>query len=153
MNEPTAPPEHTPSGPLFWTCLVAGAGIVGYGLTGAWADRADTHPADLVVWLAGSGVAHDALVAPAAIVVALATHWLPAAARLPVRLGLALSLLLTALFWPVVRGWGRTPSVPSALPLDYGRNLVAVLAVTWLAVGADVAVRVVRARPRTRTAR
>jgi hypothetical protein len=152
MTEPATPPERTPSGPFFWTCLVAGAGIVGYGLTGAWADRADTRPADLVVWLAGSGVAHDALVAPAVVAAALATRWLPVAARVPARLGLALSALLSVLFWPVVRGWGRSPSVPSALPLDYGRNLVAVLAVTWLAVGAVVAVRIVRAR-RGRTAR
>ncbi|MBB5788552.1 hypothetical protein [Jiangella mangrovi] len=138
--------QRSPSGPFFWSCLVAGAGIAGYGLAGAWGDRADTRPADLVVWLAGSGVAHDALVAPALIVAALATRWLPVAARLPVRLGLALSALLTLLFWPVVRGWGRSPSVPSALPLDYGRNLLLTLAVVWLAVGAAVVARRRRGR-------
>lgn len=134
--------QRSPSGPFFWTCLVAGAGIVGYGLAGAWADRADTRPADLVVWLAGSGLVHDALVAPAVVAAALATRWLPVVARLPVRLGLAASALLTLLFWPVVRGWGRSPSVPSALPLDYGRHLLLVLAGVWLAVGAVVVVRV-----------
>ena len=143
---PTPPGDDTPSGPLFWTCLAVGAGIVGYGLAGAWTDRADTRPADLVVWLAGSGVAHDALVAPATIATVLATRWLPLAARLPVRLGLALSVLLTVLFWPVVRGWGRSPSVPSALPLDYGRNLLVVLALIWLATGVAVAVRLRRGR-------
>ncbi|WP_051426362.1 hypothetical protein [Jiangella gansuensis] len=153
MTERPAVPEATPSGPFFWTCLIAGAGIVGYGLAGAWADRADTRPADLVVWLAGSGVAHDVLVAPAVVVAALATRRLPVAARLPVRLGLAASAMLTVLFWPVVRGWGRSPSVPSALPLDYGRNLVVVLVLLWLAVGVAVAVRAVRARRRERTAR
>ncbi|PZF85568.1 hypothetical protein [Jiangella anatolica] len=136
--------ERTPSGPFFWTCLVAGAGIVGYGLAGAWADRADTRPADLAAWLAGAGALHDALLAPAVVAVALATRWLPGAARLPVRLGLALSALLTVLFWPVVRGWGRSPSVPSALPLDYGRNLVVILALTWLVVGVAIVVRVRR---------
>lgn len=144
--------QRSPSGPFFWTCLVAGAGIVGYGLAGAWADRADTRPADLVVWLAGSGLVHDALVAPAVVVAALATRWLPVVARLPVRLGLASSALLTLLFWPVVRGWGRSPSVPSALPLDYGRNLLLALAGVWLAVGvavmARVGARVVRSRGR-----
>ncbi|TDD69868.1 hypothetical protein E1262_11380 [Jiangella aurantiaca] len=141
MTEPAAAPRRTPSGPFFWTCLVAGAGIVGYGLVGAWGDRADTHPADLAVWLGGAGVAHDAVVAPAVIVVALGTRWLPRAARLPVRLGLALTALLTVLFWPVVRGWGRSPSVPSALPLEYGRNLLVVLALIWLVVGAVVTAR------------
>ncbi|TDC49712.1 hypothetical protein E1212_17235 [Jiangella ureilytica] len=138
--------QRSPSGPFFWTCLVAGAGIVGYGLAGAWVDRADTRPADLAVWLAGSGIVHDALLAPAVVAVALATRWLPDVARLPVRLGLALSALLTLLFWPVVRGWGRSPSVPSALPLDYGRNLLLVLAGVWLAVGVVVVVRARRAR-------
>lgn len=146
MTDPTTTPERTPSGPFFWTCLVAGVGIVGYGLAGAWADRADTRPAGLGVWLAGSGVAHDALVAPVLVVAALVTGRLPVAARLPVRLGLALSVLLTVLFWPVVRGWGRSPSVPSALPLDYGRNLVVVLALVWLTAGVTVVVRIVRAR-------
>ncbi|WP_053206103.1 hypothetical protein [Jiangella muralis] len=140
--------ERTPSGPFFWTCLIAGAGIAGYGLAGAWADRADTRPVDLAVWLAGSGLVHDVLLAPAVVAAALATRWVPVVARLPVRLGLALSALLTVLFWPVVRGWGRSPSVPSALPLDYGRNLVLVLAITWMVVAAAVVVRVLRRRAR-----
>lgn len=146
MTEPAAAPRENPSGPFFWTCLVAGAAVAGYGLAGAWADRADTRPAGLVLWLAGSGVAHDALVAPVVVVAALATRRLPVAACLPVRLGLALSALLTVLFWPVVRGWGRSPSVPSALPLDYGRNLLVVLALVWLVVGAVVAARWTRGR-------
>lgn len=141
-------PERTPSGPFFWAGLIAGAGIAGYGVAGAWADRADTRPADLVVWLAGSGVLHDALIAPVVVAAALATRWLPVAARLPVRLGLALSALLTVVFWPVVRGWGRSPSVPSALPLDYGRNLAVVLALIWLAAAAAVVVRARRGRAR-----
>ena len=146
MTAVQPPPERTPSGPFFWTLLVAGAGIAGYGLFGAWADRADTRPADLVVWLAGSIAAHDALIAPVVVAAAVATRWLPVAARLPVRLGLALSALLTVLFWPVVRGWGRSASVPSALPLDYGRNLVVVLALVWLVVGVVVVVRALRGR-------
>lgn len=147
MTAPERPPaQRNLEGPLFWTCLVLGAGIVGYGLAGAWADRADTHPVELAGWLAGSGLAHDALVAPAAIVAVFATRWLPLAARLPVRLGLALSVLLTVVFWPVVRGWGRSPSVPSALPLDYGRNLLVVLALIWLATGVAVAVRLRQGR-------
>ncbi|WP_157987913.1 hypothetical protein [Jiangella endophytica] len=140
--------QRTPSGPFFWTCLIAGAGIVGYGLAGAWTDRGDTRPADLVLWLAGSGVLHDALLAPVVVAAALATRWLPAAARLPVRLALASSALLTLVFWPVVRGWGRSPSVPSALPLNYGRNLAVVLAVVWLAAGVAFVVRARRGRTR-----
>ncbi|TDD95894.1 hypothetical protein [Jiangella asiatica] len=132
---------HLPAGPVFWSCLAVGAGVVGYGLTVLWNDRADTHPAELVVWLAGAGVVHDAVIAPAVVLAAWLSGRLAAPARTPVRLGLALSAVLTLMFWPVVRGWGRSPSVPSALPLDYGRNLVIVLAAVWAVVGVAVAAR------------
>ncbi|RIQ20377.1 hypothetical protein [Jiangella rhizosphaerae] len=150
MTAPVTTGQRTPSGRLFWTCLVAGAAVIGYGVVGAWGDRADTHPADLMVWLAGAGVAHDALVAPLVVVAAVATRRLPVAARLPARLGLALTALVTVVFWPVVRGWGRSPSVPSALPLDYGRNLLVVLALIWLVAGVVAAARWRRERRRAR---
>lgn len=123
-----------------------GAAVVGYGLLGLWGDRADTRPAELAGWLAGAGVAHDFVVAPIVVVAAWLTGRLPDWTRTPVRLGLALSALVTLVFWPVVRGWGRQPSVPSALPLDYGRHLVVVLAAIWATVGLALAVRLVRRR-------
>lgn len=123
-----------------------GAAVIAYGLVGAWTDRGDTHPAELAVWLAGAGVVHDFALAPLIVLGAWLSGRLPDVAKLPVRLALALSALLTVMFWPVLRGWGRSPSVPSALPLDYGRNLVVVLALVWASAGVVVAVRVRRAR-------
>ncbi|PSK97579.1 hypothetical protein CLV30_12271 [Haloactinopolyspora alba] len=130
-----------PRGRLFWTLLVVGATVTGYGVYVAWSDRADTNPADAIIWLTGAGIVHDLVVAPLIVLLTWASGRLPDAARLPIRLGLAFSALITVLFWPVVQGWGRSASVPSALPLDYGRNLVVVLAVVWAAVGAAVVVR------------
>lgn len=126
--------DDSPHGRLFWAGVVGGGGVVLVGLAGAWIDRADTHPLQLAIWLGGAGVVHDALLAPVFVVVALLTTRLPAWMRTPVRLGLAASALMTALAWPLVRQWGASPSNPSVLPLDYGRNLVAVLAAIWLAV-------------------
>lgn len=133
-TKPAAPHEHVPSGPLFWGCAAVGAAVIGYGLLGAWTDRADTHPVELAGWLAGAGLVHDAALAPLIVLVAWASGRLPAPLRFPARLALALSALLTLMFWPMVQGWGRQPSVPSALPLDYGRNLVVVVAAIWAVV-------------------
>ena len=59
----------------------------------------------------------------------------PRRAVVPVRLGLATTGLLVLYAWPLVRGYGRSESNPSALPLDYSRNLVVSLLVIWLGVG------------------
>ncbi len=136
-----APPVSAPSGPAFWSCLAIGAATMTFGVAGAWGDRADTHVAELAVWLAGAGIVHDFLVAPVVVVAAWLSGFLPRAARTPVRLGLAMSALVTVVFWPTVQGWGRATSVPSALPLDYGRNLVVLLAVVWVVVAVAVALR------------
>lgn len=136
-----SPPAPAPSGPLFWSCLIVGATTTAYGVAGAWGDRADTHVVELAVWLAGAGIVHDFLVAPVVVLAAWLSGFLPRAARTPVRLGLAMSALVTVVFWPTVQGWGRATSVPSALPLDYGRNLVVLLAVVWVAVAVAVALR------------
>ncbi|GAA0236223.1 hypothetical protein [Cryptosporangium japonicum] len=62
------------------------------------------------------------------------------AARILVGAAAAVSGVLVLVALPFVDGGGRDPSVPSALPLDYGRNLVLLLAAGWLGVGAAVAV-------------
>ena len=52
---------------------------------------------------------------------------------------------------PAVLGIGRRADNPSLLPLDYGRNLAAVLAVIALAAACAVVVSRLRTRPRERT--
>lgn len=133
--------EQTQRGVMFWAGLAIGAGVVAFGLIGAWTDRADTHPIELAIWLAAAGIVHDAILAPAFVVAAVLTGRLPAWMRVPVRLALALTALLTVLAWPLVRGWGRVASDPSVLPLDYGRNLAVVVAAIWLVTAAFLVVR------------
>jgi hypothetical protein len=133
--------EPTGRGVVFWAGLTLGAGVVAYGLIGAWTDRADTHPVELAAWLGAAGVVHDALVAPVFVAVAVLTGRLAAWARTPVRLALAVTALLTVLAWPLVRGWGQVASDPSVLPLDYGRNLALVVATIWALTGAVLVLR------------
>jgi hypothetical protein len=60
------------------------------------------------------------------------TRNLPAPIRTPARFALAVTALVTAIAWPLVRGWGYRAANPSALPLDYGRNLAGVLVAVWI---------------------
>ena len=143
MTPPGA--QSPPPNWWFWAGLVAGLGFIAAGVRGLLHDHTATQPDDLVKWLLGAGVVHDAVIAP--LVVALT--WLtgravPVRARAPVRLGLIATAMLTVLTWPLVQGWGRRSANPSALPLDYGRNLVAVLAAIWLGAFVSITVRMRR---------
>ena len=145
MTPPSAP-ATTPDR-WFWAGLVAGLGFIAAGARGLVHDHAATQPHDLLKWLLGAGVVHDAVIAPVVVVLAWTTgRVLPARARTPARLGLAATAMLTVFAWPLAQGWGRRTTNPSALPLDYGRNLVAVLIAIWLVVFVSITVRTRRHR-------
>lgn len=147
MTTPTSdrPPSATaPSGRLFWSTAAVGGLVVLYGVRGVLHDAGATHPAALARWFIGAGVLHDAVWVPVLAVGAWLTAWLPASARNPMRVGLAVTAVAAIVTWPFVQGWGRRATNPSALPLDYGRNLVLVVVVVWFAVIAVIAARVRR---------
>jgi hypothetical protein len=52
-----------------------------------------------------------------------------------VKVGLAITALTVVYAWPLIRGYGASATLPSALPLDYGRNTVLALLVVWTIVG------------------
>ena len=129
----------------FWTSAVIGLLIMAFGVRGLFSDRSATPPRGFAQWFVGSAIVHDALIAPCAFAIAWAVGWaLPRRAVIPVRLGLATSALLVAFAWPLVRGYGRRAANPTALPLDYGRNLVVALIVVWIVVLATIATTAVR---------
>lgn len=103
-------------------------------------------------WLGGVFL-HDALLAPAV----LAAGWflrrvVPQPARVFVQTGAVLSGVVLLVAAPFVLGHGRRADVPSALPLDYGRSLLLILAGIWLLVAVSAAVRARRStRPSDRT--
>jgi hypothetical protein len=132
----------------YWIGAALGSGIIAFGLIGALSHSGATRPTQLVTWTIGAAVFHDALLAPLVVVFGLATaRWVPVAVRVPVRIGLALSGLVTAMAWPYIRGYGYRASNPSALPFAYGRNLVILLSIIWMSVTAvTVVARLVRRR-------
>jgi hypothetical protein len=127
--------EKHRGGDWFWLGAAAGLAFIVAGARGLLHDRAATQPSDLMTWFLGAGIVHDAVIAPIAVLAAWITRRVvPAPARSPIRLGLAATALLVVLTWPLVQGWGRRAANPSALPLAYGRNLIATLIVLWAVV-------------------
>ncbi|OII62612.1 hypothetical protein BJP40_27830 [Streptomyces sp. CC53] len=112
-----------------WVLGAAGVTLMGVG---AWL-LADTRtPWDVVVWLAGAVVLHDAVVAPLVLGLGLLVAR-TGTARGVVRGALVVAGGLTLVALPVLLA-PRRPSNPSVLPLDYTRNWALLMAA--VAVGA-----------------
>ncbi|RPF39214.1 hypothetical protein [Streptomyces sp. TLI_185] len=115
------------------------AGAVGVTLMGVGAfllmDVRDL--SDVLVWLGGAVVLHDAVIAPVVLLAGLLL--VRGGVRGPVRGALLVVGALTMVALPVLLRPGKTAN-SSVLPLDYPRNwLIAVVAVAtgaalWLAV-------------------
>jgi hypothetical protein len=138
-------PQHRDGGRLFWTTTALGWIIIAGAVVGAFSDRRDAQPSQLVRWVIGGALVHDLLWLP---LVALAGVALTRATRgrLPrvVAWALATSVVLILVAWPFVRGYGRQPGNPSLLPRDYAAGLAAYLAVIWLVVLGFMAVGALR---------
>ena len=104
-------------------------------------------------WLAGV-ILHDALLAPAVVAVGwFLRRVVPPPARIFVQTGAVLSGVVLLVSAPFVLGHGRRADVPSALPLDYGRSLLLILAGIWLVVAVASAVAVSACRNTRRSDR
>ncbi|MFD6885774.1 hypothetical protein [Streptomyces sp. NPDC059957] len=124
--------------------LLGGAGLLLIAIGGRLlADLPD--PLDVLVWMGGALVLHDAIIAPLVLAAGLAVAAVPARGLVRGALLTAGALVLVTL--PLLLRPG-TPPNPSALPLPYGRNLLLVLAAVAVAAGVTAAVgRRRRARP------
>jgi hypothetical protein len=122
-----------------WFLYAAGTGLAGYGTYGLLtADR--SAPLAWARFAALVVVANDGLLAPLVIAAgALLVRAVPGASRAYVQSGLFISGAVTLLALPFLLGFGRSPDLPSALPLDYGQGLVITLVAVWLGVGAVAA--------------
>ncbi len=111
--------------------VLGGLTMVG-GAIGLVIQNHRTHPVGTALYFVGGAVLHDAIVAPAAILVGLVARALvPEAYRAVVRGGLIVSGVLALISLPLVLGKGRQADNPSHVPLPYGRNLLLLLAITW----------------------
>ena len=132
MNEvaPRVPAE--PGGrvsPGRWMLGTAGVLVAGYGAFRlfelGWSNLVAT-----VVWLAGAVLGHDALLAPATIVVcALGIAVLPARWRGPAAGGLLVLGTVTLTAVPVLGRWGARPDNPTLLDRSYWLGWIAFAAV------------------------
>ncbi|MFI1395526.1 hypothetical protein [Streptomyces sp. NPDC020681] len=87
---------------------------------------------DVAVWLAGAVVLHDGIIAPLVIGVGLLLAGIPA--RGTVRGALIVAGSLTVIALPLLLRPGA-PTNPSALPLDYLRNWLLLLAAVAVLTG------------------
>jgi hypothetical protein len=134
-------------GPVFWVGVAMGWLFIVYGTRGVLVDHTATAPAGFARWFVGIAIVHDAVVAPVVLLIAWTVgRAVPRQAVVPVRLGLATTGLIVLYTWPFVRSYGRAETNPSALPLDYGRNLIGALIAVWLCVAAWIAIKSVRSQ-------
>lgn len=127
--------------------VAAGVAMLAFGVVNFVLDAGDTGPVASWVVLAAFAVGHDALFAPALLVVAgLVGRVAPRRAVPVVRTALLVSGALALVALPLVLGLGYDPGEPSALPLDYGRNLLVSLAVVWLLAAVTLVVSLRRRR-------
>jgi hypothetical protein len=129
----------------------AGGILIVIGSAGLLHDAAETVPPAWALWFVGGVLAHDLLIAPAVAAAALLLARLPAPWRAALQAGLVVAGSVATAALPLVLGYGRRADNPSILPLDYPRNLVAVLLAVLVALAAGtIAGRLVTARPRQR---
>jgi hypothetical protein len=147
LEEQTVVVEHRPSKTAMVTALVIGWSIIGLGVYSALADANDSHPLQLAMFVVGFDVFHDAILAPVVLVAAwLIARFVPAITGGPVRMAGAASAIVIAFAAPLVGGFGRRPTNSSTLPLDYGRNVLIVIAAVWVLAAVTIVVRIRRAR-------
>jgi hypothetical protein len=133
------------------TGLVLGCPLIAYGIVGALHDAEDAEPGELAGWFVRLALVHDVVVAPVVLLVGWGVSRLVRdhPTRAILRGALLTSAGLALVAYPFVRGFGRTPRVPSALARDYGTGLAVYLAVTWAAALVLVARRRSRRRGTT----
>ena len=129
-----------------WRAALLTAGLLAmlYAAAGAVAELGGK-VTGVVIFLVAVLVAHDGVWLPLVLLAgSLVNRFVPARYRPPVRVAAIVAAAVTVAALPLALGLGRTADNPSALPLDYGRNLVLVL----LGVAATTGLVLLLRRPR-----
>lgn len=122
-------------GPLFFTGLVVGWGIIAFGVRGLLGDQATDRVVNWAVYLVGLDLLHDAVVAPAALLVGAAVaRALPRSWRAPVQAGLFASAVVLLLAAAPLADTAEPVGNPTIQPLDYGTATLTALGISWAAV-------------------
>ena len=147
--EPATRPhdEPAPSGTAWHFGLAVGGAIFAFGLYGLLHNSVQTVPSNVLKWIAGSLILHDAIIAPAVLVAGFAlSRLLPMAIRAGMQATLAVCAVVVVMSVPVLVAVGRRPDNPSLLPHDYGQNLLIVIAVILAGETTLTIIRSARAR-------
>ena len=140
------PPSPAGNRRIFWPAALIGWGLIGVGVAGVLGNTRDTHPLGFGRLFAGLLLIHDGLFAPLVLGFGLvAGRLVPRRARAVVQGSLIASGLVVLFSWPFLRDYGSRGTNKSALPLDYGRGVLILLAVIW-GTGAVLAIRRLLAR-------
>lgn len=122
-------------GPVFWVGVVVGWAVIAIGIKGLLDDSVATNPRAVGRLFIQTALLHDLVLAPLVCGVSLLlARFLRPPLRAIVGGGLIASTIVSLYAFPFVRGYGRSPTMPSALPLNYGRGLLIILAVIWTVV-------------------
>jgi hypothetical protein len=107
---------------------VLGAAVMAYAVVGALTDPG-VKPIGVAIFLVAVLVLHDAVWMLVVLLAgAVLSRWVPVRFRTLVRVALLTVAAVAVVALPLALGFGRAADNPSALPLPYGRNLLAVLA-------------------------
>lgn len=104
---------------------------------------------DLVKWLAGALVIHDAIIAPVVVAVGwVIAHVVPPRGRRYLQAGLIIGALITIVAIPLIYRRGSQPASKAILLRNYGGNLTILLGIVAGLCLLAYAVHVARDRPR-----
>ncbi|MEX1007360.1 MAG: hypothetical protein WD271_05900 [Acidimicrobiia bacterium] len=150
MSEP-----ESARGAGFWIALVVGWAVIAFGALQLIGQKTGLSGATQVAtWVVAGHAVHDLLIAPLVCLIGigiaslLAEPW-----RTPIRSGVIASVLVVAVAYPALRGYGRKPNNPTVHPHPYTTGVLTVLGVVWGLVAVWIAVRIVRAYAGTRRER
>lgn len=139
-------PEH---GLRFWVMFAFGGAAIVFGVMGLVGDAGVRGTANIAVWLAGSNVINDLLLAPLACLVGIVlARVLPEPCRAPIRAALLATAVVLLIAFPALRGYGRdqVPDNSSVDPLNYATATTTVIATVWAAAATWTVTRLVARR-------
>lgn len=145
LSSPSGGEPSGPGGPVFWGALAIGGVVMAIGIFGVFSEARATHPSSLAIWVIGSLVVHDLLIAPATFAIGGAVkRYVPARFRTALQFAMFLSAMLVVISIPVLVRSGARPDNPSLLPRNYTAGLIVAVAVTWLFAGGVLALSFLR---------
>ncbi len=117
----------------FWLGLAIGWPVVGFGVLGLLSHAGATHPLVFGLFVVGGVLAHDLLLVPVSLAIAvLVGRRVPPQIRGAVTGGLVATGIALLFAYPALRGFGRLSDNPSLLPRDYAFGVAVVVGAIWL---------------------